>query len=130
MQDWEAPPELQPKENVTGAITGQEMAGTYSGNAILQHTAEDVEADDSLPVTLQLGENGTGTVNVYGFSGEAQYAGSMIYFSVTMKDGGAVVSCVFEGKASRSGSQIVISGDMHVSMMGVTFASYNWSAQK
>ena len=118
------------QEAGTGPITGQEMAGTYSGSATLQHVIEDVEADDSVSVTLQLGESGTGTVNVYGFDGEAQYAGSKVTFSVTMKEGGAALYCSFKGKARRSGSQIVISGDMRCSMMGVTVASYSWSAQK
>lgn len=114
----------------TGSITGQEMAGTYSGSATLQHVEEDVEADDSLPVTLQLGESGTGTVDVYGFSGEAEYTGSAVTFSVIMKADGAAVYCSFKGKASRSGSGITISGIMSCSMMGITFASYSWSAQK
>ena len=117
-------------EAATGPITGKEMAGTYSGSATLQHVIEDVEADDSLSVTLQLGESGTGTVSVYGYGGEAQYTGSTVTFSVTMKEDGAAILCEFEGKASRSGSQIVISGDMRCSMMGVTFASYTWTAQK
>lgn len=149
VQDWEAPtPDLEPQEiepqateetspsdapshgNTTGAITPQEMAGTYSGSAALQHVEEDVEADDSLPVTLQLGENGTGTVDVYGFSGEAEYTGSAVTFSVKMKADGAAVYCSFKGKASRSGSGITISGIMSCYMMGITFASYSWSAQK
>ncbi len=118
------------QEAGTGSITGQEMAGTYSGSATLQHVEEDVEADDSLAVTLQLGENGTGTVDVYGFSGEAEYTGSAVAFSVKMKQDGAAVYCSFKGKASRSGSGITISGIMSCSMMGITFASYSWSAQK
>ncbi len=105
------------------------MAGTYSGSATLPHTAEDAEAPDSLSVTLQLGEGGTGTVNVNGYGGEAQYAGSSISFSVAMKEDGVAGSCMFEGRASRSGSQVVISGTMHVSMMGVTLASYSLTAQ-
>ncbi len=117
-------------EAATGPITGQEMAGTYSESATLQHTADGVEADDSLSVTLQLGENGMGTVNVNGFSGEAQYTGSTVAFSVTMEEDAATVYCSFEGKVSSNGSQIVISGDMHCSMMGITFASYTWTAQK
>ena len=115
---------------VTGPITEQEIAGTYSGSAVLQHVEEGVESEDSLPVTLQLGEAGTGTANVYGYDGEAQYTGSTVSFSVTMEEAGVEVSCVFEGKASRSGSQIVISGDMRVSMVGVTIASYSWTGQK
>jgi hypothetical protein len=47
-----------------------------------------------------------------------------------MEEDGAKVLCGFEGKTSRNGSQIVISGDMHFSMMGVTFASYTWTTQK
>jgi len=120
----------QSQETTTSSITGQEMAGTYSGNAVLQDTEEDVEADDSVAITLQLNEAGTGTVNVYGFDGEAQYAGSNVSFSVTMKEGGAVVKGVFAGKASRNGSQTVISGNMRTTMMGVTVATYAWSAQK
>ena len=114
----------------TGPISAQEMAGTYSGSATLQYVADDVEADDSLPVTLQLNEAGTGTVNVFGFDGEAQCAGNTVTFSVTMKEDGYAVSCVFEGNVSRSGSQITISGVMHCSMMGVNFASYTWTSQK
>ena len=106
------------------------MAGTYSGSATLQHIEEDVESPDSLPVTLQLNEGGTGTVNVNGFDGEAFYAGNKVEFNVTMKEGGAVINCSFEGKATSNGSQTTISGNMHFSMMGVTFATYSWSAQK
>jgi hypothetical protein len=108
----------------------QAMAGTYSGSAILQHVEEDVEADESLAVTLQLNESGTGTATVYGYSGDAQYAGNNVSFSVTMKENGAAVNCSFKGKASHSGSQTVISGDLYCSMMGITFATYSWSAQK
>lgn len=120
----------EPQEAGTGSITAQDMAGTYSGSAILQHVAEDVESEGSLPVTLQLGEGGTGTVSVYGFSGEAQYTGSTVTFSVAMEEDGATIYCSSEGKASKSGSQIVISGDMHCSFMGITLASYTWTAQK
>ncbi|MCE5236732.1 MAG: hypothetical protein ABFC62_06865 [Clostridiaceae bacterium] len=118
------------QETAAGPITGQEMAGTYSGSATLQHVEEDVEAPDSLPVTLQLNEGGTGTVNVYGYGGEAEYAGSAVIFSVTMKEDGAAAYCSFIGNVSRSGGQIVISGKMRFSMMGVTLATYSWAAQK
>ncbi len=117
-----------PQETTSSEKT-QTMAGNYSGSATLQHVEEDVETPDSLPVTLQLNEGGTGTVNVNGYDGEAQYAGSNVNFSVTAKENGAVVNCKFEGKASKSGSQTVISGTIHFSMMGVTFATYSWSAQ-
>jgi hypothetical protein len=120
----------QTQETTKDPVTSKSMAGTYSGSAALQHVEEDVETPDSLPVTLQLNENGTGTVNVNGYGGEAHYAGSSVGFSVNVKEGGAVVNCVFEGNARSNGSQTVISGNMHVSMMGVTFASYAWSAQK
>ncbi|NCC69357.1 MAG: hypothetical protein EOM14_14390 [Clostridia bacterium] len=120
----------QPEEEVVTAVTSQEMAGTYSGSAALAHVEEDVEAPDSLPVTLQLNEAGTGTVNVNGYSGDAQCAGSTVTFSVAMEEDGAAIYCVFEGTVSRNGSQIVISGNMHFSMMGVTFSSYTWSAHK
>lgn len=119
----------QSQETVTNSITGQEMAGTYSGSAVLQNTEEDVEADDNLAVTLQLNENGTGTANVYGYNGEAQYAGNNVSFSVKMKEGGYVLNAVFSGKASRNGSQTVISGNIRTSMMGITVATYSWSGQ-
>lgn len=117
-------------ETATGSMPAQTMAGTYSGSAGLQYVAEDVEAPDSLPVTLQLNENGTGTANVNGYSGDAQYGGNKVHFSITMKEDGAVVNCVFDGSASKNGSQTVISGDIHLSMMGVNFATYSWSAQQ
>ena len=120
----------QPQDEASGVSTAQEVAGNYSGSAALQHIEEDVEAPDSLAVTLQLNEAGTGTANVNGYSGEAQYAGSTVTFSVPMEEDGAAVSCVFEGSVSRNGSQIVISGNIYFSMMGVTFASYTWTAQK
>ncbi|MFA6814210.1 MAG: hypothetical protein GX943_00130 [Candidatus Pacebacteria bacterium] len=116
-------------ESTGGSITAQGMAGTYSGSAALQHVEEDVEAPDSIPVTLQLNEAGTGTANVNGYSGDAYYAGNKVGFSVTMKDAGAVVNCKFEGRASKNGGQTVISGNIYFSMMGVTFSSYSWSAQ-
>ncbi len=119
-----------PPEITTGNVTAQTIAGTYSGSAGLKHVIDDVEAEESLPVTLQLNEAGTGTVNVYGFGGEAHYAGSVVGFSVTMKEDGAAVNCVFDGRISQNGNQVVISGDMNCSMMGITFASYAWSAQK
>lgn len=119
-----------PETTTAGPVRGQTMAGTYSGSATLQHIEEDVESPDSLPVTLQLNEGGTGTVNVNGFDGEAFYAGNKVEFNVTMKEGGAVINCSFEGKATSNGSQTTISGNMHFSMMGVTFATYSWSAQK
>ncbi len=129
-QETEPSDTEQPPETVTGSVTGQTMAGTYSGSAGLQYVAEDVEAPDSLSVTLQLNENGTGTANVNGYSGDAQYGGSKVHFSITMKEDGAVLNCVFDGSASKNGSQTVISGDIHLSMMGVNFATYSWSAQQ
>lgn len=128
-EDVISPTEDQPQEAAVGAVSAQGIAGNYSGTATLQHVEEDVEADDSLAVTLQLNEAGTGTATVYGHSGEAQYAGSNVSFSVSMKEGGAVVNTVFTGKASKNGSQTVISGDMNVVMMGVTIASYALSMQ-
>jgi len=116
----------------TGPITTQEMAGTYSASAALQQVQADVESADSLPITLQLNEAGTGTVNVNGYGGAAQYAGSNVSFSVTMEEGGQAISCSFTGTAARSedGSGIAITGTMDCSMMGVTFASYTWTARK
>ncbi len=129
-EETKSPEADQPQEAATGPITTQTMAGTYSGSATLQHVEEDVESPDSLPVTLTLNDGGTGTVNVNGFSGDASYAGSNVSFSVAMKEDGAVVNCSFDGKATKNGSQTAISGTMHFSMMGMTFASYGWSAQK
>ncbi len=106
------------------------MAGTYSGSAVLQHVEEGVEAPDSLPVTLYLNEGGTGTVEVYGYGGEAEYAGSAVIFSVTIKEDGATLACSFIGNVSRSGGQIVISGTMIVYIFGVHAATYSWAAQK
>jgi len=118
------------QEPAADSITTNGMAGTYSASAELLSTAEDIEAESSLPVTLQLNEGGTGTANVNGFSGDAQYAGNSVYFSVTMEEGGYQLICAFEGVASRNGSQIGINGVMQCSMMGITLASYSWSAQK
>lgn len=148
VQNWEAPePEMEPQEiepqapeetgpsdapqpeTATGAVTAQDMAGNYSGTAALQSVADDVEADDSLSVTMQLGEDGTGAVNVAGFGGKALYAGSAVTFSVTAKAGQYTSYIKFKGRASRSGNQIVISGDMNVSIMGVPVATYALTAQ-
>lgn len=118
------------EDPATGPISAEEMAGTYSASAALQHLEEDVESPKSLPVTLQLNEAGTGTVNVNGYGGEAQCAGSAVSFFVSMEEDGTAVLCQFKGTASRSGSQIVITGNMDFSMVGVTFASYSWTAQK
>lgn len=118
------------QEPSAGLITSDNMVGTYSANAELLSTAEDIEAESSLPVTLQLNEDGSGTANVNGFSGNAVYAGSSVNFSVTMTEGGYAVSCAFEGSASVSSNQIGISGILQCSMMGVTIATYSWSAQK
>ena len=60
--------------------TGDSLAGTYDASAGLQSTAGGVEAQGGLPVTLQLNENGTGTANLNGFSGDAQYAGDSVNF--------------------------------------------------
>lgn len=120
----------QAQETDINSIMGQSMAGTYSGSAILQHVEEDIEADDNLAVTLQLNDAGTGTANVYGYDGVAQYAGNNVSFSVSMKEGGYVVNAVFTGKASRNGNQTVISGNIRTVMMGVTVATYSWSGQK
>ena len=116
----------------TGPITAQEIAGTYSASAALSSTVADVEAEKSLPVTVQLNENGTGTATVNGFSGAAQFSGTSVSFSVTMKEGGQSVVCSYKGVAARSedDSQMAITGTMNCSMMGVTFASYDWAAYK
>jgi len=146
MQEWEGEsPELQTQEVApareeetpggeqaeeagSGAVTSQEMAGTYSGSAALKHIEEDIEGPDSLPVTLQLGENGTGTVDVNGYGGEAEYAGNAVHFSVLMEDDEVSMTCVFDGKASKNGGRTVISGEMRFFMMGVAFATYSWTA--
>jgi hypothetical protein len=117
------------QDPATGSITTQEMAGTYSGSATLQYVAEGMEADDSIDVTLELDESGTGTAKVFGSGGEAQCAGTNVSFSVTLEEGGTTVVCEFEGTASRKGGQITISGVINCSMMGVTFATYAWTAQ-
>ena len=109
-----------------GSDLGNSIAGTYSNGAVLQSTAEGVEADGSLPVTLQLNEGGTGTATVYGFSGDAVYAGNSVSFSVPMTG----LTCVFYGSSSSSGSSVVISGTMVCSLMGIAAATYSWSAQK
>jgi len=129
-QGTEASNSEPPQETAAGSVSAQEIAGTYSGSATLQHIEEDVEGPDSLPVTIQLNESGTGTAEVNGYSGEAQCAGSNVSFSVTMKDDTAAIYCLFEGTLSKSGSQIVISGSMSLWMMGVAFATYSLSAQK
>ena len=104
---------------------GSSLAGTYSADAVLQYTVEDVEAESSLPVTLQLNQNGTGTANVYGFSGDAVYSGNKVSFSVGMQG----ITCAFEGLASRNGSSVSIDGIMQCSLLGVVAATYGWSAQ-
>lgn len=116
-------------ETSADSITTQNIAGTYSESASLQHTEEDVESPASLAVTLQLNESGTGTVNVNGYSGEAHYAGNNVRFSVIMKEDGVAVDCSFEGKAADDDGRVTITGNMTFSMMGITFASYSWSAQ-
>ncbi|MFZ6015654.1 MAG: hypothetical protein ACOYUZ_04865 [Patescibacteria group bacterium] len=129
-QDTDSRDTEEKQDTDTGNTSAKSMAGSYSGNAVLQHVIEDVEAEDSLPVTLQLNENGTGTVNVNGFGGNATYAGSKVHFSVKMKEDGATVYCTFDGRASGSGDSVGISGTMTFTMMGVDFATYSWSAQK
>jgi len=121
---------IEEAQETANPVTAQSMAGNYSGSATLLNTEEDVEADDSLAITLQLNEAGTGTASVFGYDGQAQYAGSNVSFSVTMKEGGYVVNCVAKGRASRNGSQTVISGNLSTTMMGVTVATYSWSVQK
>jgi len=129
-EEMNSPTGEQPQETNAEPVTTQGIAGNYSGTATLQHVEDDVETPDSLPVTLQLNEFGTGTVNVNGFDGEASYGGNTVSFVVKMKEDGPTVTCTFDGKASKSGNQTVISGDMRFSLMGITFATYSWSAQK
>jgi hypothetical protein len=129
-EETNTPTTEQPQETSAEPVSTQGMAGTYSGSAALQHVEDDVETPASLPVTLQLNESGTGTVNVNGFDGEATYAGNTVSFVVKMKEDGPTVTCTFDGKASKNGNQTVISGDIRFSLMGITFATYSWSAQK
>lgn len=116
----------------TGPITNQEIAGTYSASATLLNVQGDVESADSLPVTLQLDDAGTGTASVDGHGGAAQYADGSVSFSVTMEEGGQSILCSYKGTIARSedDSQVAITGTMNCSMMGVTFASYDWTAYK
>jgi len=118
------------QEPTAAPITTNSLAGTYSNSAVLQSTAEGVEAEGSLPVTLQLNVAGTGTATVNGFSGDAQYAGNSVYFSVKMEEGGFTMTCGFDGSASQSGGQNSISGIMECSLAGIIIATYSWSAQK
>ena len=120
----------QPTEPAKSAVTSKSMAGSYSGTALLQSVEEDVESAESLPVILQLNESGTGTVNVEGFTGEASYGGSNVSFSVSMKQEGVRVNGIFSGRATQSGSSVVINGTLRFSMMGITFARYSLSMQK
>ncbi len=116
----------------TGPITAQEIVGTYSASASLSSVLADVEPADSLPVTVQLNENGTGTATVNGYSGTAQFSGTSVSFSVTMEEGGQSVVCSYKGVAARGEDegQMAITGTMNCSMMGVTFAYYDWTAYK
>jgi hypothetical protein len=115
-----------------GPITAREIAGTYSASAALSSTVAGVEADKSLPVTVQLNENGTGTATVNGYSGAAQFSGTSVSFSVTMEEGGRSVVCNYKGTAARGeeDGQMAITGTMNCSMMGVTFAYYDWTAYR
>ena len=117
------------QEPTAAPITTNSLAGTYSNSAVLQSTAEGVEAAGSLPVTLQLNVAGTGTATVNGFSGDAQYAGNSVYFSVKMEEGGFAMTCGFDGSASQSGGQNSIRGIMECSLAGIVIATYSWSAQ-
>lgn len=117
------------QETPTGSDTVHPIAGTYSGSAALQFVAEDVEADSSLGITLQLNESGTGTASVSGFSGDAHWAGDSVTFSVSMAEGGFTVSCVGEGSIISSGNGITLSGVMSCYLMGIKAATYSWSAQ-
>lgn len=116
----------------TGPITAQEIAGTYSASAALSSVEADVEAEKSIPVTVQLNENGTGTATVNGYSGAAQFSGTSVSFSVTMEEGGQSVVCSYKGTAARGEEegQMAITGTMDCSMMGVHFAYYEWTAYK
>lgn len=116
----------------TGPITAQEIAGTYSAGAVLQRAEAGVESADSLPVTVQLNENGTGTATVDGYSGAAEFSGTSVSFSVTMEESGHSIVCNYEGVAARGedDGRMAISGTMSCSMMGVTFAWYDWTAYK
>ena len=120
----------EPQGGATGATTAQGMAGTWSGSATLQHVASGAEAEKSVDVTLQLGEDGTGTATVYGYSGEAWYGASTVGFSVTMKEGGWTLLCEFSGSVTRTGGQIVIDGTMTTSIKGIEVATYGWTAQR
>jgi len=117
------------QEPTAAPITTNSLAGTYSNSAVLQSTAEGVEAAGSLPVTLQLNVAGTGTATVNGFSGDAQYAGNSVYFSVKMEEGGFSMTCGFDGSASQSGGQNSIRGIIECSLAGIVIATYSWSAQ-
>jgi hypothetical protein len=117
------------QEPTAAPITTNSLAGTYSNSAVLQSTAEGVEAAGSLPVTLQLNVAGTGTATVNGFSGDAQYAGNSVYFSVKMEEGGFAMTCGFDGSASQSGGQNSIRGIIECSLAGIVIATYSWSAQ-
>jgi len=124
-------PNIDNQSNMaSNSNTTQNMIGTYNGTAVLQHIEEDIEAPDSLPVTLQLNEGGKGVANVNGFTGDVEYAGNSVTFSVTMKDSGATIYCTFKGRAVTNDDSITISGTMNFTMMGVNFASYTLNAQK
>lgn len=113
-----------------GPIQLQDMSGTFSGTAVLQNVVDGVEAEESLPVTIQFGTDGNGSANVYGFTGDAEYAGGAVSFKVRMEFEGHGIYAMFEGKVSRSGSQIVISGPIRMYLMGVRFATYQYTAGK
>ena len=115
-----------------GPITAQGIAGTYSASAVLKSVQGDVESADSLPVTVQLNENGTGTATVNGYSGAAQFSGTSVSFSVNMEEGGQSVVCNYTGTLARGEEpgQMAITGTMNCSMMGVTFAYYEWTGYK
>ena len=112
-----------------GPVQLQELAGTFTGSAVLQYVADDVEAEESLPVTIQFNEGGTGIANVYGFDGDAQCGGNKVSFTVKMEEEGYSIYAIFSGTVSRSGSQLLISGDIRM-FMGIHFATYSLSATK
>ena len=118
------------------AITAGEISGSWSGRATLVQNTTDWEADESTDITLEIYENGSGTITAAGISGVltcqgGNIRGSLNHTEEVWGEGEVTVNMSFDGTATRDDGLIAIEGKLTAIISNSSGSTvYTWSSRK
>jgi len=118
------------------SVSAKDIAGIWSANATLvSNTIEGTEPDSSVPISLNINENGTGTAEFMGIAGQLSYQNGVISASAeyteTFYNTDFTVTMSFSGTVTRDADWIIIDGQMVSGLEGASgSAVYAWTASK